>query len=72
MLEVDTDGELNSNFDSEGRDLLERGLIDVGTGWHWGHVPPPRFCNKQRSGLFILENGPLFGKSALKASCPQV
>ena len=40
MLEVDTDGGLNSNFDSEGRDLLERGLIDVGTGWHWGHVPP--------------------------------
>ena len=55
MLEVDTDGELNSNFDSEGRDLLERGgLIDVGTGWHWGHVPPPQdfAINKEVAFLF--------------------
>ena len=44
--------------------------IDVGTGGHWGHVPP-RFCNKQRSALFTLKNAPFFlRKSALEVSCP--
>ena len=37
---------------------------------HWGHVPP-RFCNKQRSALFNLENAPFFlRKSALEAPWP--
>ena len=46
-------------------------VIDEGTRGHWGYVPP-RFCNKQRSALFIVRKCPLFLKeeSALKVSCP--
>ena len=33
---------------------------------HWGHMPP-RLCNKQRSALFTLKNGPFF----LRKKCPQ-
>ena len=46
---------------------------DVGTGEHWGYVPP-RFCNKQRSALFIYRKCPLYLKdtSALEVLCPQV
>ena len=47
-------------------------FIDVGTAGYWGHVPP-RFCNKQRSALFIFRKCPIFlkEKSALEVSCPQ-
>ena len=34
-------------------------------------MPPPIFCNKKRSALFIFRNAPFStGKSALGASCP--
>ena len=47
--------------------------IDVGTGGHWGHVPP-RLCNKQRSALFLFRKFRLLlkEKSALEVTCPQV
>ena len=41
-------------------------LIEVGTRGHRGHVPP-RFCNKQRSVFFILENAPFF----VRKKCPR-
>ena len=43
-------------------------IIEVGTR---GARVPPRFCNRQRSVLFIFKKIPLFLKeSALEASCP--
>ena len=36
--------------------------VDVGTGEHWGHVPHPTFCSKQRTVLFILRKRHLFLK----------
>ena len=42
--------------------------IDVGTGGHWGHVPP-RFCNKQRSALLIFRKSPLFLKKKVPSKC---
>eukprot|EP00112_Aurelia_sp_Birch-Aquarium-sp1_P013318 Seg282.14 transcript_id=Seg282.14/GoldUCD/mRNA.D3Y31 product="hypothetical protein" protein_id=Seg282.14/GoldUCD/D3Y31 len=53
---------------------FQRGGIfrDVGTGGHWGHVPPPRFCNKQRSALFIFRKCPfrVMKKVPLKCGAP--
>ena len=40
--------------------------IDVGTRGHWGQAPP-RFCNKQRSALFIHKNASFF----LRKRCPR-
>ena len=36
--------------------------IDVGTGGGALGVRPPRFCNKQGSALFILENVPFLSR----------
>ena len=45
---------------------------DVGARGHWDTCPPPIFCNKQRSSLFILRNCPFcLRKSTLEVSCPQ-
>ncbi len=35
---------------------------DVGTGGHWGHVPPPRFCKKRKIALFTVGILPHFRK----------
>ena len=42
--------------------------IDVGTGGHWGHAPP-RFCNEQRSALFIFRKCPFFLKEKVPSKC---
>ena len=43
--------------------------MDVGTGLHWGHVPPPRFRDKQGSGLFVFRKCPLFLKEKVLSNC---